>query len=67
MQVMAALCPVATSGIAVKRALNKDRTAINHNGLPSTESLLHQEQISLRDLGSFADSANRETVAHAFE
>jgi hypothetical protein len=45
--------------------LYQDRTAINHNGLPSSESFLHQEQIGLRDLGSFADSANRETVAHA--
>ena len=45
--------------------LYQDRTAINHNGLPSGESFLHQEQIALRDLGSFADSANRETVAHA--
>jgi hypothetical protein len=46
--------------------LYQDRTAINDNGLPSAESFLHQEQISLRDLGSFADSANRETFAHAF-
>jgi hypothetical protein len=46
-------------------ALYQDRAAINHNGLPSSESFLHQEQIGLRDLGSFADSANRETVAHA--
>jgi hypothetical protein len=45
--------------------LNQDRTAINYNGLPSSESFLHQEQIGLRDLGSFADSVNRETVAHA--
>ena len=45
--------------------LYEDRTAINHNGLPSSESFLHQEQIGLRDLGSFADSANWETVAHA--
>src|SRR5258708_14231112 len=45
--------------------LYEDRTAINHNGLPSAEPFLHQEQIGLRDLGSFADSANWETVAHA--
>jgi len=45
--------------------LDQDRTAINDNGLPSAECFLHQEQIGLRDLGSFADSANRETVAHA--
>ena len=50
----------------MKTVLNQDRTAINDNGLPSSESFLHQEQIGLRDLGSFADSANRETVAHAF-
>jgi hypothetical protein len=46
-------------------ALNQDRTAIDDNGLPSAESFLHQEEIGLRDFGSFADSANRETVAHA--
>ena len=45
--------------------LYEDRTAINDNGLPSGESFLHQEQIGLRDLGSLADAANRETVAHA--
>jgi len=45
--------------------LYEDRTAINHNGLAGAESLLHQEQIGLRDLGSFADSANWETLAHA--
>jgi hypothetical protein len=45
--------------------LYQDRTAINDNGLPGAEASLHQEQIGLRDLGSFADSANRETVAHA--
>jgi len=48
-------------------ALNQDRTAINHNGLPSSESFLHQEQVGLRDIVSFADSANGETVAHALE
>jgi hypothetical protein len=45
--------------------LYQDRAAINYNGLPSSESFLYQEQIGLRDLGSFADSANRETVANA--
>jgi hypothetical protein len=47
--------------------LNQDSTAINDNGLPGAESFLHQEQIGLRDLGSLADSANRETFAQAFE
>jgi hypothetical protein len=45
--------------------LYQDRTAINDNGLPSGESFLHQEQIGLRDIGGFSDSANRETVPHA--
>jgi hypothetical protein len=45
--------------------LYQNCAAINDNGLPSSESFLHQEQISLCDLGSFADSANRETFAHA--
>jgi hypothetical protein len=45
--------------------LYQDRTAINDNSLPSAESFLHQEQIGSRDLGSIADSANGETIAHA--
>ena len=51
----------------MKTVLNQERAAINDNDLPSSKSFLHQEQIGLRDLGSLADSANRETVAHAFE
>jgi hypothetical protein len=31
--------------------LYQDRTAINDNDLPGTESFLHQEQIALRDIG----------------
>src|ERR1700691_4758217 len=46
-------------------ALNQDCAAIYHNGLPSTESFLHQKQIGLRDLMSFADSASWQTLAHA--
>jgi|HubBroStandDraft_4_1064222.scaffolds.fasta_scaffold134585_3 hypothetical protein len=59
--------PVAASGVVMKTVLNQERAAINDNDLPSSKSFLHQEQIGLRDLGSLADSANRETVAHAFE
>ena len=47
--------------------LNQGRTAIYHNYLPGAESFLHQEQIGLRYVMSLADSANRETLAHAFE
>ena len=47
-------------------ALNQDRTAIYHNGLPGAESFLHQKQIGLRYVMSLADSANRETLSHAF-
>jgi hypothetical protein len=50
----------------LQRRLNQDRTAIYHNGLPGAESFLHQKQIGLRDFMSFADSANRETLSHAF-
>ena len=49
----------------MKTVLNQDRTAINDNGLACSKSFQHQEQIGLRDLGRFADSANRETFAHA--
>ena len=59
------ILPVLEESRLVVVALYENRTAINHNGLPSSESFLHQEQIGLRDLGSFADSANWETVAHA--
>jgi hypothetical protein len=59
--------PVAASGMVMKTGLNQERAAINDNDLPSSKSFLHQEQIGLRDFVCFADSANRETVAHAFE
>jgi hypothetical protein len=45
--------------------LYQNRTAINHNDLPSAESFLHQKQIGLRYVMSLADSANRETLSHA--
>jgi hypothetical protein len=44
--------------------LDQDRAAINHNSLSSCESFLHQKQIGSRDVGSFADSAHRETLAY---
>jgi hypothetical protein len=47
-------------------ALNQNRTAIYHNGLPGAESFLHQKQIGLRYVMSLADSANRETLSHTF-
>jgi predicted protein tyrosine phosphatase len=47
--------------------LNQDRTPIDHNGLASAESFLHQKQIGLRDVMSFADSSHRQTLAHAFK
>ena len=46
--------------------LYQDRTTINDNGLPGAESFLHQKQIGLRYIMSLADSANRETLSHAF-
>ena len=47
--------------------LNQDRTAIYHNGLPCAEPFLHQKQIGLCYVMSLADSANGETLSHAFE
>ncbi len=56
----------AISRLGTKAGLNQDPTAIYHNGLPSAESFLHQKQIGLRYVMSLADSANRETLSHAF-
>jgi len=56
----------AISRLGTTAALNQDRTAVYHNGLSSTESFLHQEQIGLRYVMSLADSANRETLSYAF-
>ena len=49
------------------RALNQDRTAIHHNGLPGAVSFLHQKQIGLCNVTSFADSPHRQTLARAFK
>src|SRR5712671_4406086 len=46
--------------------LNQDRTAIHHHRMPGAKSFLHQKQIGLRYVMSLADSANRETLCHAF-
>jgi hypothetical protein len=54
------------SRLGTTATLNQDRTAIYHNRLPSAESFLHQKQIGLRYVMSLADSANRETLSHAF-
>jgi hypothetical protein len=43
-QPMLILSMLEESGLIVV-VLYQDRTAINHNGLPSSESFLHQEQI----------------------
>ena len=47
--------------------LNQDRTPIDHNGLAGAVSFLHQKQIGLRDVMSFADSPHRQPLAHAFK
>jgi hypothetical protein len=38
--------------------LHQDRSTIDHNDLPSAESLVHQKQIGLRDVVRFADSTH---------
>jgi hypothetical protein len=47
--------------------LNQDRTAIDHNGLTGAEPLLHQKQIGLCNVMSFADSSHRQTLANTFK
>jgi hypothetical protein len=65
-KIIHAYSPMPSTSRKPAEALNQDRTAVDHNGLPSTESFLHQEQIGLRDFRSFAHSTDWETVAHAF-
>jgi hypothetical protein len=60
------LLSYAISRLGATAALNQDRTTIYHNGLARAESFLHQKQIGLRYVMSLADSANRETLSHAF-
>jgi hypothetical protein len=45
---------------------DQDRSTIDYQGLASAEFFLHQEQIGLRYIMGFANSANWKTVAHAF-
>ena len=47
--------------------LNQNRSAINHDRLPSTEPFLHQKQIGLSNVVSFSDSSHGQTFAHAFK
>jgi hypothetical protein len=49
------------------RPLNQDRSAINHNGLAGAVFLLHQKQVGLCNVMSFADSSHRQTIAYAFK
>src|SRR5690242_7645308 len=49
----------------INGASDQDRSAINHQRLTRGECFLHKEQIGLRYVMRFADSAHRQTVAHA--
>ena len=49
----------------VSRTSDQDRSAINHYGLPSRESFLHQKQIGLRYVVGFADASYGQTFAYA--
>jgi len=42
--------------------LVQNRSAINHDCLPSTEPFLHQKQIGLCNVMSFADPPHRQTL-----
>ena len=47
-------------------SLDQDGSAIDHDRLTGAESFLHQEQIGLRDVMGFSDSAYRQTFPNAF-
>jgi hypothetical protein len=53
--------------VGIAATLNQDRTAIHHNGLAGAEPLLHQKQIGLCNVMSFADSSHRQTLANTFK
>jgi hypothetical protein len=46
--------------------LNQNGSAIDHDRLTGAESFLHQEQIGLRDVMGFSDSAYGQTLPNAF-
>ena len=48
-------------------ALHKDRSTIDNDCLPRAESFLHQKQIGLCNIMSFANSPYGQTLLHAFK
>src|ERR1700748_1581738 len=55
----------SSAKLFVNGALDQNRSAINHQRLTRGECFPHKEQIGLRYVMRFADSAHRQTVAHA--
>jgi len=51
----------------ITAVLNQDRTPIDHNRLAGGESFLHQKEVGLCNVMSFADSPHRQTPADAFK
>ena len=65
------MCAEPTNKLLQQAAKDKisaqNCSAIRYYGLTGAESFSHQPQIGWRDLGSFADSTNREAVASQAE
>ena len=53
--------------VGITATLNQDRTAIDHNRLAGGETFLHQKQVGLCNVMSFADSPHGQTLADAFK
>ena len=58
--------PEEPVSLGITALLNQDRTPIDHNRLAGAEFFLHQKQVGLGDIISFADSPHRQALAHAF-
>jgi hypothetical protein len=50
--------------VEIIATLNQDRSAIDHNRLVCGESFLHQKQVVLGNIMSFADPPHGQTLAH---
>jgi hypothetical protein len=59
--------PLQLQRVGITATLNQNRTSIDHNGLAGAEAFLHQKQVGLREVMSFADTSYGQTLAHAFK
>jgi hypothetical protein len=59
--------PLQLQRVGITATLNQNRTSIDHNGLAGAEAFLHQKQVGLREVMSFADTSYGQTLAHGFK